>query len=59
MFFPTSEDGFIIGGGDGMTAFHLHGLGLVGELQVYGEGHPVEVALRSPIIDLGADWNIT
>ena len=59
VFFPTSEDGFIIGGGDGMTAFHLHGLGLVGELQVYGEGHPVEVELRSPVIDLGSEWNIT
>ena len=42
-----------------MTAFHLHGLGLVGELQVYGEGHPVEVELRSPVIDLGSEWNIT
>ena len=54
---PTSEDGFIIGG-DGMTAFHLHRLKLVGELQVYDEGHPVEVELRSPVSHLGSDWNI-
>ena len=23
------------------------------------KGYPVEVALRSPVIDLGSDWNIT
>jgi hypothetical protein len=34
-------------------------LGLVSEFQAYGEGAPARVVLHSPVIDLGANWNIT
>ena len=37
----------------------MDGLGLVSEFQVYGEGYPARVVLRSPVIDLGTNWNIT
>ena len=37
----------------------MDGLGLVSEFQVYGEGYPARVVLRSPVIDLGSNWNIT
>ena len=60
--YPTSAGGSFIGGGDwgdaGLTRV-LYGLGLVGEFQVFGEGHPARVVLRSPVIDLVDEWNIT
>ncbi len=59
LFYPTSEGGNIIGGGLNVNSRRLDGLGLVSEFQVYGEGYPARVTLRSPVIDLGADWNIT
>ena len=59
LFYPTSQGGAIIGGGiDGLGA-RYDGLGLVGEFQVYGRGYPQRAILQSPVIDLGADWNIT
>ncbi len=59
LFYPTSEGGNIIGGGLSASSVRLDGLGLVSEFQVYGEGYPARIVLRSPVIDLGADWNIT
>ena len=63
LFYPTSQGGNIIGGGlsgnDISSTNRLDGLGLVSEFQVYGEGHPARAVLRSPVIDLGSDWNIT
>lgn len=59
LFYPTSEGGNIIGGGLSASSVRLDGLGLVSEFQVYGEGYPARVTLRSPVIDLGADWNVT
>ena len=62
LYYPTSAGGNIIGGGDwgdsGLTRL-LYGLGLIGEFQIFGEGHPARVILRSPVIDLGEEWNIT
>ncbi len=58
LFYPTSQGGQILGGGLGEYG-HWDGLGLVGEFQIFGVGHPPRVILRSPVIDLGADWNIT
>ena len=57
--YPTSEGGAILGGGIDGRGLRLDGLGLVGEFQVFGEGRPARVLLRSPVIDLGAQWNIT
>ena len=63
LIYPTSQGGNIIGGGlsasDIANTGRLDGLGLVSEFQVYGEGHPARVVLRSPVIDLGTNWNIT
>jgi len=60
LFYPTSQGGNIIGGGQsGQNTNRLDGLGLVSEFQVYGDGHPARIVLRSPVIDLGSDWNIT
>ena len=63
LIYPTSQGGNIIGGGLSGSTFantgRLDGLGLVSEFQVYGEGYPAHVALRSPVIDLGTNWNIT
>ena len=65
LFYPTSQGGQILGGayaareGEGDSGNRWDGLGLVSEFQVYGEGHPARVLLRSPVIDLGSDWNIT
>ena len=63
LFYPTSQGGNIIGGGlsasDIANTGRLDGLGLISEFQVYGEGYPARVVLRSPVIDLGSDWNIT
>ena len=63
LIYPTSQGGYIIGGGLSGSDFdntgRLDGLGLVSEFQVYGEGHPARVVLRSPVIDLGTNWNIT
>lgn len=59
LFYPTSESGNIIGGGLSASSVRLDGLGLVSEFQVYGNGHPARVVLQSPVIDLGADWNVT
>ena len=63
LIYPTSQGGNIIGGGLSGSAFdstgRLDGLGLVSEFQVYGEGYPARVTLRSPVIDLGSNWNIT
>ena len=63
LIYPTSQGGYIIGGGLSGNAFdntgRLDGLGLVSEFQVYGEGYPARVVLRSPVIDLGTNWNIT
>ena len=59
LFYPTSQGGGIIGGGLDASDLRLDGLGLVSEFQVYGNGHPARVILRSPVIDLGSDWNIT
>ena len=63
LIYPTSHGGNIIGGGrsgsDLANTGRLDGLGLVSEFQVYGEGYPARVVLRSPVIDLGTNWNIT
>ena len=63
LIYPTSQGGNIIGGGlsssDIANTGRLDGLGLVSEFQVYGEGYPARVILRSPVIDLGTNWNIT
>jgi len=62
LYYPTSAGGSIIGGGGWSTQGIwrvLYGLGLVGEFQIFGEGHPARVVLRSPVIDLGEKWNIT
>ncbi|MDE2735091.1 MAG: gliding motility-associated C-terminal domain-containing protein [Gemmatimonadota bacterium] len=63
LIYPTSQGGNIIGGGlsssDIANTGRLDGLGLVSEFQVYGEGYPARVVLRSPVIDLGSNWNIT
>jgi hypothetical protein len=59
LFYPTSESGNIIGGGLSASSVRLDGLGLVSEFQAYGEGAPARVVLHSPVIDLGANWNIT
>ena len=63
LMYPTSQGGYIIGGGlsgrDFDNTGRLDGLGLVSEFQVYGEGYPARVVLRSPVIDLGTNWNIT
>ncbi len=63
LIYPTSQGGNIIGGGlssgDSDNTGRLDGLGLVSEFQVYGEGYPARIALRSPVIDLGSNWNIT
>ena len=63
LIYPTSQGGNIIGGGLSGSDFdstgRLDGLGLVSEFQVYGEGYPARVILRSPVIDLGTNWNIT
>ena len=63
LIYPTSQGGNIIGGGlsgrDFDNTGRLDGLGLVSEFQVYGEGYPARAALRSPVIDLGTNWNIT
>ena len=63
LIYPTSQGGNIIGGGLSGSDFdstgRLDGLGLVSEFQVYGEGYPAHVVLRSPVIDLGTNWNIT
>ena len=62
LYYPTSTGGNIIGGGgwedSGLTRV-LYGLGLVSEFQIFGEGHPARVILRSPVVDLGEEWNIT
>ena len=58
LFYPTSINGGIIGGGIDGTSLRLDGLGFVAEFQIFGEGYPERVALRSPVIDLGADWNV-
>lgn len=63
LIYPTSQGGYIIGGGlsgrDLDNTGRLDGLGLVSEFQVYGEGYPAHAVLRSPVIDLGTNWNIT
>ena len=63
LFYPTSQGGNIIGSGlsasDIANTGRLDGLGLISEFQVYGEGYPARVVLRSPVIDLDSDWNIT
>ena len=59
LFYPTSQGGQIIGGSLDNWDIRYDGLGLVGEFQVYGEGHPARVILRSPVIDLGEQWNVT
>ncbi|MBI2502314.1 MAG: discoidin domain-containing protein [Candidatus Latescibacteria bacterium] len=59
LYYPTSEGDAIIGGSIDSKGARYDGLGLVGEFQVYGEGYPARVMLRSPVIDLGQGWNIT
>ncbi|NKB66489.1 MAG: hypothetical protein GKR89_05470 [Candidatus Latescibacteria bacterium] len=59
LFYPTSQGEAIIGGGIDGGGARYDGLGLVGEFQVYGQGHPQRAVLQSPVIDLGTDWNIT
>jgi hypothetical protein len=59
LYYPTSEGDAIIGGSIDSRGARYDGLGLVGEFQVYGEGHPARVVLRSPVLDLGQGWNIT
>ncbi|MEE3232589.1 MAG: gliding motility-associated C-terminal domain-containing protein [Candidatus Latescibacterota bacterium] len=58
LLYPTSEGGNIIGGGLSTNSVRLDGLGLVSEFQIYGDGYPAEVSLRSPVIDLKENWNI-
>lgn len=59
LYYPTSEGDAIIGGSIDSKGARYDGLGLVGEFQVYGEGYPARVLLRSPVTDLGQGWNIT
>jgi len=59
LYYPTSQGGQIIGGSVDNWSIRYDGLGLVSEFQVFGEGHPARVVLRSPVIDLGEEWNIT
>ncbi len=59
LYYPTSQGGEIIGGSIDASGARYDGLGLVGEFQVYGQGHPARVVLRSPVMDLGQGWNIT
>lgn len=59
LFYPTSQGGAIIGGSIDNSGARYDGLGLVGEFQVFGQGYPARVLLRSPVIDLGSAWNIT
>ncbi len=59
LYYPTSEGDAIIGGSIDSKGARYDGLGLVGEFQVYGEGYPARVLLRSPVLDLGQGWNIT
>jgi hypothetical protein len=42
-----------LGGGQSATTIACSAQGITEELQVYGEGFPREVRLRSPLIDLG------
>ena len=59
LFYPTSVGGLIIGGAIDGVGLRLDGLGYIGEFQIFGDGYPERVTLRSPVIDLGSDWNIT
>jgi hypothetical protein len=59
LFYPTSVGGSIIGGSIDGVGLRLDGLGYIGEFQIFGDGYPERVTLRSPVIDLGSDWNIT
>ena len=59
LLYPTSIGGAIIGGGIDGTSLRLDGLGYVGEFQLFGTGYPERVGLRSPVIDLGSEWNVT
>jgi hypothetical protein len=59
LYYPTSEGDAIIGGSIDSRGARYDGLGLVGKFQVYGEGYPARVVLRSPVVDLGQGWNIT
>ncbi len=58
LLYPTSIGGAIIGGGIDDTSLRLDGLGYVSELQLFGSGYPERVKLRSPVIDLGSEWNV-
>ena len=58
LLYPTSQGGNIIGGGLSANSVRLDGLGLVSEFQVFGDGYPAKVKVRSPIIDLKKDFNI-
>ncbi|MBI2505526.1 MAG: hypothetical protein HYW07_20120 [Candidatus Latescibacteria bacterium] len=48
-YFPSSQEG---------TRAGWSRFGLISEYQVYGEGYPAEVRLRSPLLDLGGMRNI-
>ena len=44
-----------LGGGQGATTVACAAQGITEELQVFGEGFPRQVRLRSPLIDLGSE----
>lgn len=47
----------LVGGGQGATSRACSAVGTMQELQVFGEGFPRELTLRSPILDLGERRN--
>jgi len=47
------------GGGQRATTIACQAQGITEELQLFGEGFPLSVALRSPILDLGGRKNVT
>lgn len=59
LYYPTSQGGGIIGGGADDSNLRLDGLGFVAEFQIFGDGYPERIVMRSPVIDLGADWNVS
>lgn len=47
-----------LGGGQGATTQGCHAGGITEEIQVFGEGYPLEVRMISPIIDLGGSKKV-
>jgi len=47
-----------LGGGQGATTQGCYAGGITEEIQVFGQGYPLEVALISPLIDLGGSKKV-